>query len=434
MWLLYQIAITLALVVIGPILLLRRGLHYLQSLAGRLGGYAGPIPDSPLWIHAVSVGEVAVATTLARALPESLPLLLTTVTPTGQLLLTTVTPTGQARALNTFAGRAAVAYLPFELGFAIKRFLNRFRPQGLVLVEGDLWPLLLARVKGRGLPVAVVNGRVSDHSFRRMQRLQRLLGPIFGPVDGFAMQSEEDRQRLLALGVAPERVVVTGNLKFDTPPPKPKPELEAAIHRLAAGRPVILAGSTMDDEEPAVLEAFERIGGGDQALLVLAPRHPERFNDVERLIRERGLQWQRRSQLDDAASRTDVLLLDSLGELAAIYAVGIGCFIGGTMVPTGGHNPLEAALHGVAIAVGPSMENFREIAAAFDSARAWRRVTTAEDLARAWHDWLSDPAGAAELGARGVGVLNSNQGALDQTTEFLQPIFDSLSRPEPTNE
>jgi len=423
MWLLYQIAIALALVVIGPLLLLRRGRHYLESLSGRLGVYTGPIPDSPLWIHAVSVGEVAVATTLARGLPENLP-----------LLLTTVTPTGQARALNAFAGRAAVAFLPFELGFAISRFLHRFHPQGLVLVEGDLWPLLLARVKDQGLPVVVVNGRVSDQSFRRMQRLQRFLGPILRPVDRFGMQSEEDRQRLIALGVAAERVVVTGNLKFDTPPPKPKPELEAAIHRLAAGRPVILAGSTMHTEEPAVLEAFERIGGGGQAFLVLAPRHPERFNDVEQLIRERGHQWLRRSQLDDAANNADVLLLDSLGELAAIYAVGIGCFIGGTMVPTGGHNPLEAALHEVAIAVGPSMENFREIAAAFDSARAWRRVTTADDLARAWNDWLSNPTGAAELGARGAAVVTANQGALVQTIEFLQPILDSISRPGSSHE
>lgn len=417
MWLLYQIAIALALVVIGPLLLLRRGRHYLESLAGRLGSYSGPLPDSPLWIHAVSVGEVAVATTLVRALPENLP-----------LLLTTVTPTGQARALTAFAGRAAVAYLPFELGFAIKRFLDRFRPQGLVLIEGDLWPLVLARVKDRGLPVVVVNGRVSDRSFRRMQHLQRFLGPLLRPVDRFGMQSEEDRQRLLALGVAAEQVAVTGNLKFDTSPPPAKPDLEAAIRRLAADRPVILAGSTMQDEEPAVLAAFERIGGGSRAFLVLAPRHPERFNDVERLIRERGFDCQRRSRLEDPRPSADVLLLDSLGELAAIYAVGIGCFIGGTMVPTGGHNPLEAAQHAAAIAVGPSMENFREIAAAFDAARAWRRVTTDAELARAWDDWLSNPTEAAALGARGAAVITVNQGALAKTMEFLQPILDSHSR------
>lgn len=418
MWLLYQIAIAVILVVIGPLLVVRRGRHYLKSMPARLGSYTGPVPESPLWIHAVSVGEVGVATTLARVLPKDLP-----------LLLTTVTPTGQSRAQYALGDRAAVTYLPFELGFAINRFLNRFRPRALILVEGDLWPLLLARVKARALPIVVVNGRVSDLSFRRMQRWQRLLAPILQPVDRFGMQSAEDRQRLLNLGVAADRVEVTGNLKFDTPLPRARPEIESAIRRLADARPVIIAGSTMQGEEPTVLEAFERVGAGGNALLVLAPRHPERWNDVERLVRERRLRVLRRSQIDDAHTQTDVLLLDSLGELAAIYAVGIGCFVGGTLVPTGGHNPLEPALHAVPIAVGPSMENFREIAAAFDRADAWRRVTGADDLAAAWKDWLSHPIAATDLGSRGAAVVTDNQGALRRTADFLQPILDSVARP-----
>lgn len=418
MWLLYQIAIAVVLVVIGPLLVLRRGRHYLKSLPGRLGSYSGPVPDSPLWIHAVSVGEVGVAATLARILPKDLP-----------LILTTVTPTGQSRARSSLGDRAAVTYLPFDLGFAITRFLNRFRPQALILVEGDSWPLLLARVKARGLPVVVVNGRVSDTSFRRMQRWQTLLAPILGPVDRFGMQSAEDRQRLITLGVAPDRVEITGNLKFDTPLPQAQPEIESAIRRLADTRPIIIAGSTMQGEEPTLLEAFERVGGGGNALLVLAPRHPERWNDVERLVRERRLRLLRRSQLDDANKAPDVLLLDSLGELAAIYAVGIGCFVGGTLVATGGHNPLEPALHAVPIAVGPSMENFREIALAFDRAHAWRRVTGADDLAAAWMDWLTNPAAATDLGARGAEVVAANQGALSRTADFLQPFLDSLARP-----
>jgi len=412
MWLLYQLAMALALVVAGPFLLIRRGRHYLSSLPGRFGRYSDKPPESPLWIHAVSVGEVSVAHTLVQALPADLP-----------LLITTITPTGQARARTLFEGRATVAYLPFDLAPLVGRFLRRFSPRGLVLVEGDLWPLVLDRVKRVGIPIAVVNGRVSDHSFRRLSRLKRLLGPLLRPVDRFGMQSDVDRQRLLDLGVETGRVIVTGNLKFETPHQKANPALAKTIRQLAAGRPIIVAGSTMSGEEESVLRAFHQVGGGDRALLVLAPRHPERWDDVATLIRRSELSLTRRSILDSATGSTEVLLLDSLGELAALYEVGLGCFIGGTLVPTGGHNPLEAALHGVAISVGPSMENFREIAAAFDDARGWSRVSDDSELALVWEQWLAEPATAAELGARGARVVASNQGSLATTLDFLQSLL-----------
>lgn len=413
MWFLYQIATTCVLLVVGPFLLLRRGRHYLGSLPGRLGRYTGDAPDAPLWVHAVSVGEVGVAHTLIRGLPAHLP-----------LLITTVTPTGQALAKRLFGDRAAVAYLPFDLGLIVEKFLNRYSPRALVLVEGDLWPLLLSRVKARGLPIAVVNGRVSDRSFRRMIRLESLLGPIFGPVDRFGMQSEVDRQRLLDLGVPAERVVVSGNLKFETPTQKARPDLAEAIRILAAGRPILVVGSTMSGEEELILAAFRQIGGGDRALLVLAPRHPERWNEVAALVQAKGVSLTRRTDLKASSPATDILLLDSLGELAAIYEVGLGCFIGGTLVPTGGHNPLEAALHGVAISVGPSMENFREIATAFESGTAWQQVANADELARVWNTWISDPAEAAALGTRGLNVIAANRGSLQTTTALLESLVD----------
>lgn len=423
MWLLYQIAVFLVLVIVGPILLLSRGRHYWQSLSGRLGRYRGPIPEAPLWIHAVSVGEVGVAATLIRSLPEDLP-----------LLVTTITPTGQQRALAGLRDRAAVAYLPFDLGFPIRRFLNRFAPRALILVEGDLWPLLLAHAKRRGLPVFVVNGRVSDRSFRRMRRVGPVLGPLLQPVDRFGVQSDQDRQRLAALGVAVERIVVTGNLKFDSPAPPAKPSLEEAIRTRADGRQVLVVGSTMSGEEAQVLQAFAGIGGGRRALLVLAPRHPERWPEVESLVRSHGLKVAKRSRLDAGPARPDVLLLDSLGELATVYGLGCGCFIGGTLVATGGHNPLEAAWHAVPIAAGPSMENFREIALAFDRAAAWRRVASAEELARAWDQWLAEPEVAAELGARGAAMLAAQRGALSTTLQFLRPILRQPSEPAPPSE
>ncbi len=240
LWLVYEAGLALVLLTAGPFLLARRGRHYLPTLAGRLGAGVGAggegagAPGGSLWLHAVSVGEVGVAATLARALPPELP-----------LLVTTVTPTGQALARKAFAGRAQVAYLPFDLSPAVARFWRRFTPAALVLVEGDYWPLLLREARRRGMPVAVVNGRVGDRSFGRLRRLRPLARLLFSGIQRFGVQSAEDRGRLQALGVDAGRLTVTGNLKFETAEPRANPQLAAALVRLAAGRPVVVAGSTM---------------------------------------------------------------------------------------------------------------------------------------------------------------------------------------------
>jgi 3-deoxy-D-manno-octulosonic-acid transferase len=292
----------------------------------------------------------------------------------------------------------------------------------LILVEGDLWPLLLARVKSRGIPVAVVNGRISDHSFRRMRRLRPLLGPLLGRVDGFAVQTDEDRLRLIELGVPADRVQRTGNLKFETPAVEPLPSLESRLEELANGRPILMAGSTMRGEEPQILDSFERIGGGKRALLVLAPRHPERWDEVAELTEKSGLELVRRSRWYPDR-RPHVVLLDSLGELAALYRIAFAAFIGGTLVPTGGHNPLESARFGVPTVVGPSMQNFREIAEIFNRAAAWERVADSEQLAGVWEGWLADPESARQLGRRGADVVSENRGALQNTMDFLRPFL-----------
>jgi 3-deoxy-D-manno-octulosonic-acid transferase len=419
LWALYQLATAATLAVAGPFLLLRRGKHYLPTLPGRLGrgtADADALGRGGLWIHAVSVGEAGVAATLARALPPEVP-----------LVVTTVTPTGQARAKALFKSRAAVAYLPFDLGFAIARFFDRFAPRALILVEGDYWPLILREARRRGLPVAVVNGRVGDRSFERMRRLRPLLGPLFSAVGRFGVQSAADRDRLVALGLPPERITVTGNLKYETPEPPPKPELEAALRHLAAGRPILLAGSTMPGEEEQVIAAWEQAGGAGRALLVLAPRHPERWNEVDALLRARGVDFVRRSALPSLpVARPGLVLLDSLGELASLYRLAAGAFIGGTLVPKGGHNPLEAARFGVPVAVGPSMENFRDMAEQLDRAGAWRRAADADALGAIWKSWLEDPAAARELGERAARLVEENRGALERTLAMLGPSFLSL--------
>ncbi|MEM7483119.1 MAG: 3-deoxy-D-manno-octulosonic acid transferase [Acidobacteriota bacterium] len=410
MWILYQIAYALALGLAAPMLLLKRGRHYLPTLAGRLARRLPPAPPGgePIWIHAVSVGEVGVAGTLVGALDPELP-----------LVVTTVTPTGQERAHKTLSARAAIAYLPFEVGFAVNRFLRRFLPRALVLVEGDYWPLVLKAITRRGGPVAVVNGRVGDGSFRRMRRLRFLLGPLLGRVERFGVQSREDRDKLLALGVEAERVVVTGNLKFESPEPARTPELEDALRKLAKGRPLLIAGSTMEGEEELVLDAFEAAG---DALLILAPRHPERWPSVAGLLEVRGIPYRRRSALDQGPP-PKVVLLDSLGELAGLYRIATSAFIGGTLVPTGGHNPIEPARFGVATVVGPSMENFRAMAQDFDRAEAWEQVADAEALGVLWRQWVETPGLARKVGRSAKALVESNGGALAKTLEVLRPLL-----------
>lgn len=413
-WGLYQLATGAALAVAGPFLLARRGRHYLPTLPGRLGKSAGPAARrGALWLHAVSVGEAGVAATLARALPPEVP-----------LLVTTVTPTGQERARAAFKERAEVAYLPFDLGFAVRGFFQRHEPRALVLVEGDYWPLLLREARRRGIPVAVVNGRVGDRSFGRMRRLRSFLGPLFSAVGRFGVQSAQDRDRLAALGIEPSRVTVTGNLKYESPEPPRKPELEAAVERLAGGRAILLAGSTMAGEEETVLDAVREIGAG-RALLVLAPRHPERWNEVATLLHSRGTGFVRRTALPESGrpELPEVILLDSLGDLASLYRLAAAAFIGGTLVPTGGHNPLEPARFGVPVAVGPSMHNFREMAGQFDRASAWRRAAGARALGEIWKEWLDDPAAARAQGARAARLVEENRGALQRTIAMLAGLF-----------
>lgn len=432
LWGLYQLATGAALLAAGPFLLARRGGHYLPTLPGRLGRPAGAARGTGgLWLHAVSVGEVSVAATLAKSLPPDIP-----------LLVTTVTPTGQARARALFSSEGApggrpadvspvdvapvdVAYLPFDLGFAVRRFYDRFAPRALVLVEGDYWPLVLREARRRGLPVAVVNGRVGDRSFARLSRLRPLLGPLFAGIDRFGVQTGEDKNRLAALGIPPERITVTGNLKYESPEPPRKPELEEALRTLAAGRPILLAGSTMAGEEEQVLAAHEMIGdngGGARALLVLAPRHPERWDEVAALLASRGVAFVRRTELP-ATGSPGVILLDSLGELAGLYRLATAAFIGGTLVPTGGHNPLEPARFGVPVAAGPSMHNFREMAEQFDRADAWRHAADARALGEIWKEWLDDPAAARAQGERAARLVEESRGALQRTLEMLDGFF-----------
>lgn len=447
-WWFYQAAMTLGLLATAPLHLVRRGRRDLDTFKGRLGVVPALQEDSnqengssfagALWVHAVSVGEVAVAATLIRALPKDLPVIVTTVTPTGQERARALFTKAEAKGNEKTAARA-VAYLPFDLGFAIDRFFRRFSPSALILVEGDYWPLVLREAHRRRLPVAVVNGRVGKRSGDRLKRIPRLShGLFFSAVTRFGVQTEEDRRRLVAGGAKVERIQITGNLKYDTPRPVALDDLERRVRSLAGGRPILIAGSTMKGEEEQVLEAFRQLGSGQRALLILVPRHPERWDAVWRLVEAHGFVGLRRSCLGADEPRgerpVEVLLLDSLGELAALYAVAEIAFIGGTLVPTGGHNPLEPAYFAVPTVVGPSMDNFRDMAERFDTERAWRRAADATELRQQWEEWLQSPEEARAVGHRAAELLAANRGALNRTLNMLAPLVDAVraakNRPE----
>ena len=428
LWLLYQVALSLLLLLAAPFLLLRRGRHTLQTIPARLGrrshDHASPV-EWRLWLHAVSVGEVGVAATFLRSVSERIP-----------WVVSTITPTGQQEARRLLAERALIAYFPFDLDFSIRRFFEVFRPRALVLVEGELWPLVLRRARLRKMPIVVINGRVSDRNFRRLRRLRPFLSPLLSPVSCFAVQSSQDRDRLLELGVADSRIEVTGNLKFDSPPPTRNFELEASLRKLAAGRWLMIAGSTMEAEESILLDALSRLGGGDRILLLLAPRHPQRCTEVAGLLDARGLAFCRRSELlpgrtENAAPMPSaplpsILLLDSLGELAGLYAIADAAFVGGTLVDTGGHNPLEAARFGTPVVVGPSMYNFPSISRLFDSAQAWHRVGDAGALAKCWQLWLDRPEVARAQGRRGAQLVEENRGAVGRTLAIVERYVPEL--------
>ena len=424
MWFLYQLAMAAGLSVAAPVLLARRGRHYLDTLPARLGRLPEARGARPLWLHAASVGETAVAATLAPALPADL-----------DLLVTTVTPTGQAAAKKLFMPLAAggrsvvVTYLPFDLGPLVSRFLDRYSPRALVLLESELWPLVLRSCGRRGIPVAVLNARVSDRSFVRLRRAGRLgRRTLLDPVSRFGAQSPQDEDRLRRLGASAQAVSLTGNLKFDTPEPAPVVDLEQALQGLAVGRPILVAGSTMSGEEAIILDAFERLER--EAMLVLAPRHPERFDEVWREVEQRSLPALRRSRMESAgrselpAAPVRVVLLDSLGELASIYRLASAAFIGGSLVPTGGHNPIEAALFGVPVIVGPSMENFRRMADDFEAAGALTVVGDGDALTSAWRRLLDRPGEAAEQGRRGLEIVDRNRGAVERSVKLLGELVD----------
>jgi 3-deoxy-D-manno-octulosonic-acid transferase len=369
-----------------------------------------------IWVHAVSLGEVLAVSGLVEQMRRNFP---------GHcVLVSTTTDTGQELARKRF-GEANVFYFPMDFGFAIAPYLRALRPELVVLAETEFWPNFLRLAHAAGARIAVVNARISDRSWPRYRRWRWALRRMLVHVDLFLAQTAEDSARLQSIGAEARRVQVTGNLKFDVTLPPPPPIVESLRRALAAegAGPVLVCGSTVEDEEPPLLKAFENLRvGHPRAVMILAPRHPERFDDVAILLRQLEITSYRRSQWNGEALAGGVLLVDTIGELAALYALADVAFVGGSLVPRGGHNIIEPAQHGVAIVTGNHTENFRDIVALFQSRDAVRIVGLSELPLTLMH-LLADEAERRALGRRAEETIRAQMGATLRTMEGLKSLI-----------
>jgi 3-deoxy-D-manno-octulosonic-acid transferase len=393
----------------------RRTGKYLPSLRERLGSLPTTLPFAAapsIWIHAVSVGEVLAARSLVGPLAAARPGV--------PIYLSTTTLTGHAIAEKSVQGIAGLFYAPFDFPGPVDRALDRVRPALLVLMETEIWPNLIHRARRRGARVAIANGRLSARSAARYGLVRPILRRVLDDVDVLLMQSEQFAERARAVGALPGRVKVTGSVKYDADVPQPSAELRSLV---AVDDPVIVAGSTLEGEEVAALKALVLVRAAHPgARLVLAPRHPERFGLVPALVEKAGFTCQRRSELRTPWT-ADVLVLDTLGELAGAYALGQAAFVGGSLVPWGGHNVVEPAALGVPVVVGPHMANFQDIADRFKAADALVEVRDAEQLGAVLADLLADPARRRELGERGRALVEASRGAVDRTVKALVELL-----------
>jgi len=432
-YLLYSVATLIALVALSPYFLYQALRHkkYVGSLRQRLGylPVALNLDGEPsIWIHAVSVGEVLSTRPVIEELRKRYPSL--------RLFLSTTTRSGQQIARRSITDIDGIFYFPFDWPFTVRRTLSIVRPKLFVMVENEIWPTMLRECRRRSIKTIVINGRISARSFPRYRLIRPFFKRVLADIDRFCVQGEETAGRLISLGAERSRLTITGSLKFDaldaTPLPGRGPARVLRFFRMSPGRPVLIAGSTMRGEDEAVIRAFNRVRttpGGANALLVIAARHPERFDEVERMCKSEGLATVRRSELPiDAEPRADAVILDTIGELAHLYQIATAVFVGGSLVPAGGHNILEPALYGKSIVFGPHMENFNEIAETFLTNRAAIQVHNARELETAIVGLLGDPVRRARLGAAARALIDTNRGAKDRTLAVIAALLPPHER------
>jgi 3-deoxy-D-manno-octulosonic-acid transferase len=446
MYVLYNLLTAVGMALLSPYFLVRGLMHgkYLDNIPERLGwkfphelrgAASGRAKGKSIWIHAVSVGEVLAVLPLAKQIKLQYP--------EWRLVVSTTTATGQRLARERMDFADAIFYFPLDWKGPVRRALEATETAIVIIVETEIWPNFLRECRHADVPVIFVNGRLSERSFRGFRRalsysgglLRRFLKNVLNDAALFLMQSEQDAARLLALGAPEQRVMVTGNLKYDLAEPPVSPLSGWLAEELARNhrRPVLIAGSVMANEEAAVLRAFADVEREfPNALLILAPRKPDQFDNAADIVARSGRKLVRRREItlngtgnSALADPGNVFLLDSVGELAGIYRLADAVFVGGSLVPSGGHNILEPAAFSKVPVYGPSMENFREMAATFLEAGAAIEVSSSEELGAAWSGLLRDPDRAARMGASARNLVDQNRGATIRVLEQIEEVIDA---------
>ena len=424
MWLAaYRVALWLLL----PLVLLRlwwRGLRepgYRSQPGGRLGLYQDPLPsdDRPMiWLHAVSLGETRAAEPLVKALATRFP--------EYRMVITHMTATGRDTARQLFAGfpQVELAWLPYDYPFAMRNFLARFRPRVGILMETEVWPNLVEACEAKGVPLLLANARMSEKSARSYGVVAPLSRKAFARLTAISVQTQDDADRLFALGARREVTEITGNLKFDVAVPGQTGARPDFLRERTGNRPVFLAASTRDGEEQLLLDAIGRgVAWPTNALVLLVPRHPQRFNDVAAILEKQSLRYVRRSDNLPVPADCRFLLGDSLGEMAAYYAVADCAFVGGSLLPLGGQNLIEACAMGVPVLVGPHTFNFAQAAAEAVAAGAALRVGNADELVIEAGRLLGDTVKRDAMKQAGIAFCNRHRGATDRILAICERLL-----------
>jgi len=415
MFVVYEVLLYLVFIITAPFFLLTGFLRgkYLSNFPERMGFYRTKADAHDLWIHAVSVGEtLAARPVVAEILRQR---------PGTSIAFTTTTITGQAQAKRLYPD-ATVTYFPFDFAFAVRRFLDHHRPRAFATMETEIWPNVSRIAKSRGVRLILANGRISDRSFPRYRAFRPVVARVLRAYDRVLAREETDRQRFVAIGAPPSIVETSGNVKFDYEPDIAPLDVAPALATLIDNRPVIVLGSTIEGEDELLIPELERFIRETNAFAIIAPRKPERFELVARLLATSSLQHVRRSEFP-WNSAADVLLLDTFGELAKVYRFASVAFVGGSLVPSGGHNPIEPAAAGVPVCFGKSMSNFREIAQVFIDHEAAQQVETAGEVFDFARRMFADDALRNAWGERARLAVTQNRGASERTARRIVELL-----------
>ena len=389
---------------------------YRERWGERFGKVLGPYKQGGLWVHAVSVGEVLAVAPLVRHLIQNHPNL--------HIHITTTTPTGSAQVQRLFGVEVSHSYAPYDIPLFLMHFLDTLRPKAMLMVETEVWPNLLHYARESKVTTLLANARLSARSLRRYQRVESFAQAVFAQIDQVAAQTKADADRLRMIGVNPGAIHVTGSIKFDVDVPASVLEQSEVMRRMWSGRPVWVAGSTHDGEESVILEAHQQlVKEVPDALLILVPRHPERFDAVGSLAERYDFEVARRSLQDPVTEKTKVYLGDTMGELNVLIGAVNVAFIGGSFAKIGGHNVLEAAAQGIPVIVGPHTFNFELITRQLIQIGGAERVYNADELALLLQAWLTDAAARVEVGEAGQKLVADNRGALEKLEKLVEKII-----------